>query len=194
VFSEHGGYLGPSKIDGYAGHLGEWELTATLSKDRIRELSGPLIMKHIGLCSQDGPEEKAGQMRLRPSLVSSWIEASLSIDGVECTYSAAMSDSHTGMMIVLADHRFHSRFGRDNPDRNAVSDSSFRRQGSRWPTHSFKWCRREWTVQTISRRRCVASASNSPDNRPEALRGLRLADQCLCMAQRRKVRPVRRIL
>lgn len=86
------------QIDGYAGHLGEWELTATLSKDRIRELSGPLIMKHIGLCSQDGPEEKAGQMRLRPSLVSSWIEASLSIDGVECTYSAAMSDSYTGTM------------------------------------------------------------------------------------------------
>jgi hypothetical protein len=87
------------QIEGYAGHLGEWELTATLSKDGIRELSGPLIMKHIGLCSQDGPEEKTGQMRLRPSLVSSWIEASLSIDGIECTYSAAMSDAYIGQMI-----------------------------------------------------------------------------------------------
>jgi hypothetical protein len=86
------------QIEGYAGHLGEWELTATLSKDRVRELSGPLIMKHIGLCSQDGPEEKTGRMRLRPSLMSSWIEARLSIDGVECTYGAAMSDAYTGMM------------------------------------------------------------------------------------------------
>src|SRR5437870_79262 len=44
------------QINGYAGHLGEWELTAALSKGapaRTRELFGPLTMKHIGLCSQD---------------------------------------------------------------------------------------------------------------------------------------------
>jgi hypothetical protein len=90
------------QISGYAGHLGEWELTATLSKGvlaRIRELSGPLVMKHIGLCSQDGPEEKSGEMRLRLSLLSSRIDASLSIEGVECTYSGMMSDLHTGMMV-----------------------------------------------------------------------------------------------
>ncbi len=90
------------QITGYAGHLGEWELTATLSKGaltRMRELSGPLSMKHIGLCSQDGPEEKAGEMRLRLSLLSSEIEASLRIEGIECTYSGVMSDLHTGAMV-----------------------------------------------------------------------------------------------
>jgi hypothetical protein len=97
------------QIDGYAGHLGEWELTATISTDvpaRMRELSGPLTMKHIGLCSQDGPEEKTGEMRLRLSLLSSSVEARLSIEGVECTYSGTMSVSHTGMMVC--------------PDRRAV--------------------------------------------------------------------------
>ena len=97
------------QINGYAGHLGEWELTATLSKDvpaRMREHSGPLTMKHIGLCSQDGPEEKTGEMRLRLSLVSSSVEARLSVEGVECTYSGAMSVSHIGVMVC--------------PDRRAV--------------------------------------------------------------------------
>jgi hypothetical protein len=97
------------QINGYAGHLGEWELTATLSKDvpaRMREHSGPLTMKHIGLCSQDGPEEKTGEMRLRLSLLSSGVEARLSIEGVECTYSGTMSDSYTGLMVC--------------PDRRAV--------------------------------------------------------------------------
>ena len=97
------------QINGYAGHLGEWELTATLSKKapaRTRELSGALNMKHIGLCNQDGPEEKAGEMRLRQSLFSARIEASLLIDGVECIYSGIMSDAYTGMMVC--------------PDRRAV--------------------------------------------------------------------------
>jgi hypothetical protein len=90
------------QINGYAGHLGEWELTAALSNGAsvwMRELSGPLIMKHIGMCSQDGPEEKKGEMRLRLPLLSSRIEASLWIEGVECTYGGMMSDLHTGMMV-----------------------------------------------------------------------------------------------
>ena len=90
------------EIHGYAGQLGEWELTATISKDvpaRMRELSGPLTMKHIGMCSQDGPEEKTGEMRLRLSLFSPRVEARLSIEGVECTYNGTMSDSHTAMLV-----------------------------------------------------------------------------------------------
>jgi len=88
------------QITGYAGHLGEWELTATLSKNlpaRMQELSGPLTMKHIGLCSQGGSEEKTGEMRLRRSLLSSRVTAILSIEGVECTYSE--SDPPIGMMV-----------------------------------------------------------------------------------------------
>ena len=158
------------QIAGYVGHLGEWELTATLSRDvagGVRELSGPLSMKrhivlaiprregiayacalpvarqvgvqralepigharnirvgffhdarasccanrccepvstpegmkHTGLCSQDGPEEKAGEMRMRLSRLSASVEARLLIDGVECTYSGTMSSSNRGKMV-----------------------------------------------------------------------------------------------
>ena len=90
------------RIAGYVGHLGEWELTATLARDAtgvVRELSGPLSMKHTGLCSQDGPEEKTGEMRMRLSRLSASVEARLLIDGVECTYSGTMSSSNRGKMV-----------------------------------------------------------------------------------------------
>ena len=87
------------QVIGYAGVLGEWELTATatpIPSRRTKEFSGPLTMKHVGLCTQDGPEEKSGEMRFQIS--SSRLNATLSVAGVECTYSGKLSDSYTGMM------------------------------------------------------------------------------------------------
>src|SRR5207248_2919644 len=43
------------EVIGYSGHLGEWELTATVAQtapDR-KGYSGPLMMKHVGVCTQD---------------------------------------------------------------------------------------------------------------------------------------------
>ena len=38
------------EVLGYAGELGEWELTATVTrKTSDREFSGQLMMKHIGI-------------------------------------------------------------------------------------------------------------------------------------------------
>ena len=59
------------QVIGYSGYLGEWELTATVTErisSRTKEYSGPLTMRHIGLCTQDGPEEKTGGcvFRYRP--------------------------------------------------------------------------------------------------------------------------------
>jgi hypothetical protein len=88
------------QVIGYSGHLGEWELTAVVNEGasgRAREFSGPLTMKHIGLCSQDGPEEKTGQLRFQmPS--SSRLNATLVIAGIECSYSGRLSDSYDGVM------------------------------------------------------------------------------------------------
>src|SRR6478735_2909427 len=78
------------QVIGYAGMLGEWELTATVTKtasDYIKEYSGPFTMKHIGLCTQDGPEEKIGEMRFRISASSAELRATLLVAGVECAYS-----------------------------------------------------------------------------------------------------------
>ena len=89
------------QVIGYSGYLGEWELTATVTETAsgdMKQYFGPLTMKHIGLCTQDGPEEKTGEMRLQISASSSGLNAKLSVAGIECTYSARLSDSYTGTM------------------------------------------------------------------------------------------------
>ena len=89
------------QVIGYSGYLGEWELTATVTErisSRTKEYSGPLTMKHVGLCTQDGPEEKTGEMRVRISASSSQLNATLSVAGAECTYSGRLSDAYTGTM------------------------------------------------------------------------------------------------
>src|SRR6476469_1999571 len=46
----------PLQVIGYSGYLGEWELTATVTETApgsTAEYSGPLTMKHVGICTQD---------------------------------------------------------------------------------------------------------------------------------------------
>jgi hypothetical protein len=90
------------EVTGYAGVLGEWELTAAVAmakaSPRAREYAGPLTMKHVGWCTQEGPEEKTGEIRLQISTPPSRLKATVLVDGVECTYRASLSDSYTGMM------------------------------------------------------------------------------------------------
>ena len=97
------------QIVGYSGYLGEWELTATVTETtsgNMKEYSGPLTMKHVGVCTQDGPEEKTGEMRVRIMASSSRLNATLSVAGAECTYIGRLSGAYTGTM--------------DCPDRPAV--------------------------------------------------------------------------
>jgi hypothetical protein len=97
------------QIEGYVGHLGEWELTAALSRHEAHtdsDLAGPMMIKHVGFCSKDGPEIKTGAMKIRRSRLSSSIDVKLQIDGVWCTHSGDLSDAYIGTMVC--------------PDRKAV--------------------------------------------------------------------------
>lgn len=98
----------PLEIIGYSGYLGEWELTATVSEiaSGRKAYSGPVTMKHVGLCTQDGPEEKTGEIHLEISTSSSRMDATLSVAGIECSYIGWLADSYTGTMTC--------------PDREAV--------------------------------------------------------------------------
>ena len=101
VLAAPAGAAQPLQVLGYSGYLGEWELTATVTETAsgsTTEYSGPLTMKHVGICTQDGPEEKTGALRFRISASSSKLNATLSVAGVECTYSGDLSDSYTGTM------------------------------------------------------------------------------------------------
>ncbi|MFO1162287.1 MAG: hypothetical protein U1E60_25840 [Reyranellaceae bacterium] len=90
------------ELTGYAGVLGEWELTAELTakgSDAAKEFVGPLKMRHVGYCTQDGPEEKSGEIRVRLSGASaSRLTATLVVDGVECSYSGRQSDAYNGSL------------------------------------------------------------------------------------------------
>ena len=86
---------------GQAGVLGEWELTGNLTEGGSgpKEFSGPLKMKHVGICTQDGPEERAGEIRLQLAGRSeSRVTAKLVLDGVACTYSARKTHAYEGTM------------------------------------------------------------------------------------------------
>ena len=89
------------QIVGYSGYLGEWELTATVTEDGSttpKNYSGPLSIKHVGLCTQDGPEEKSGRIRVQMHPSSPRIEATLWMDGIQCGYRGALSDFYSGTM------------------------------------------------------------------------------------------------
>jgi hypothetical protein len=91
----------PLQIVGYSGYLGEWELTAAVTQEGSSadvRYSGALLMKHVGLCTQEGPEEKSGKIRIRMPPLSSQLEAMLWIDGVECSYKGILADFYSGNM------------------------------------------------------------------------------------------------
>jgi hypothetical protein len=93
---------GPQSLDitGYSGRLGEWELTAALARtDRADQLAGPLTMRHVGICTIEGPEERDGEMRVRLSMVPSHVVATIVVDGVECSYRGRLSESSSGQLV-----------------------------------------------------------------------------------------------
>jgi hypothetical protein len=89
------------ELIGYAGVLGEWELTGIVTPNAsgAKSFAGPLKLTHVGVCTQDGPEVKSGEMRFALSgSPPSRMKATLLIDGVECSYNGKLSDSYSGMM------------------------------------------------------------------------------------------------
>lgn len=91
----------PTSADilGVVGNVGEWEMTATIARDGDkRELAGAMSMKHVGWCSQDGPLEKTGQLRVKMARLSSNIVATVQFDGVACSFEGSLSDAYTGIM------------------------------------------------------------------------------------------------
>jgi hypothetical protein len=90
------------RLFGYFGDLGEWEMSADVAvnpSDRAKEFRGPLLLRHTGICTQDGPEEKSGDIRVKLSESRSELQATLKFDGVECRFLGRLSsDRYTGLM------------------------------------------------------------------------------------------------
>ena len=96
----------PLQLDGKFGYLGEYELTAEVAapaSSANKDFSGPMTVRHVGLCSHDGPNEMAGQIKLRFTDAASKIAATLSFDGHQCTYGGRMSETEVGVLVCSGD-------------------------------------------------------------------------------------------
>ncbi|MET0528618.1 MAG: hypothetical protein ABW003_09780 [Microvirga sp.] len=91
------------ELVGYVGVLGEWEITASITPTGPpgrNEYGGPLKMRHVGYCTQDGPEERTGEIRvsLAGAAGALRLTATLLVNGVECSYSGRQTDAYTGSL------------------------------------------------------------------------------------------------
>jgi hypothetical protein len=98
----------PLTVSGTAGYLSEWQLSGNVTETPSEgEFTGPLAMRHIGLCSRDGPEEKVTEIKLRMTgskprsqipVPWSQVQATFIMDGATCTLSGRFSGTYTGFM------------------------------------------------------------------------------------------------
>jgi len=89
------------QVYGKTCYLGEYELSSIVSEQVAsgrKEYSGPLTVKHVGLCTRDGPQETTSQIRFQVTGSSSRATATLVFEGVECTWEGVLSESYHGFM------------------------------------------------------------------------------------------------
>lgn len=90
------------RVGGHFGYLGEYEFSAEVfpkSSNETEEFSGPLNIRHIGLCTHNGPNQMDGKIQLQFSNKKSRIAATLSFDEQRCTYSGNMSKTDVGELV-----------------------------------------------------------------------------------------------
>src|SRR4051812_31066147 len=60
-------------VRGTAGFLSEWQFSGSVAQTSAAdEFTGSLAMKHVGLCTHDGPDERVSDIRLRLSGPKPW--------------------------------------------------------------------------------------------------------------------------
>ena len=118
------------QIHGVTGYLSEYDLSASVSGEiskGIERLYGPLNIKHVGLCTHDGPNEMLGYLKLEFVNASAPVIATLNFDGHECSYRGYLSESYVGVLtctegLSLPLRLWASGVGEDRADK-AGSDS-----------------------------------------------------------------------
>ena len=88
-------------INGQVGYLGEWEIKANLAQTITASgvsYDGPVTLRHVGLCSANGVEEKSGELRLAVSRWTGGIEGTLAMDGDSCRVVASPSRPYSGLL------------------------------------------------------------------------------------------------
>jgi hypothetical protein len=86
---------------GQVGYLQEWEMTGSLARTATHfstNYSGPVTLRHVGLCSINGVEEKSGTLEVKVSSWSSKVEGTLVMPDDECHVVASASQGYSGLL------------------------------------------------------------------------------------------------
>ncbi len=95
------GFAQSYSIEGTAGYLQEWEIKASLTKTVTSagtNFDGPVKLRHVGLCSVNGVEEKSGVVQLKVSRKNTAVEGTLAMQDDSCRIVASASQSYTGLL------------------------------------------------------------------------------------------------
>ena len=87
-------------VAGKAGYLEEWELAATVTPQdpEQRNFSGPMTLKHVGVCSVGAVVEKSGELQFERMSGSQRVKAKLMVDGMQCAFEGALSETASGVL------------------------------------------------------------------------------------------------
>jgi hypothetical protein len=88
------------QLSGKFGYLSEFEVSARLaaSTPGAKELSGPMTVTHVGLCTHNGPQQQQGLIKLQMAGPRAPVKATLVFDGRECSYRGPLSQTAIGEM------------------------------------------------------------------------------------------------
>lgn len=95
----------PRNIAAKFGFLGEYELSAAVSPETSgaeHTLTGPMTIRHVGLCTHNGPDESRGEISVRLADAKSQISATFAFDGQQCTYRGRVSRANVGDLVCPA--------------------------------------------------------------------------------------------
>jgi hypothetical protein len=88
-----------AELAGKLGYLSEWEVTAHVHKQADNQFSGPVTVRHVGVCAPGRPVEMTGRITYT---LTGWaarrMEATLVIDGTECGFQGKLSEAYDGVL------------------------------------------------------------------------------------------------
>jgi hypothetical protein len=87
--------------NGQIGYLQEWEMKGSLAKTKTRtgtNYDGPVTLRHVGLCSANGIEEKSGVVQLRIRSANAGFIGTLALKDDNCRISASPGQPYTGLL------------------------------------------------------------------------------------------------
>ncbi|MGC1354390.1 MAG: hypothetical protein WA851_01120 [Xanthobacteraceae bacterium] len=96
------GFAQPRNIAARFGFLGEYELSAAVSPETSggeSTLTGPMTIRHVGLCTHNGPNEDRGEIAIRIAEAKSQITATFAFDGQQCVYKGGASRANIGELV-----------------------------------------------------------------------------------------------